>query len=334
LTAYAALYRSVIQELATLPGVESAAGIDPIPFRGAGSGRRYVDVDTGSSARTLLARFLPVSPGYFRTMRVPMFGGRDFDDRDHAEADAVVILSARAATRLFGSPVEALGRSIRTDNALEARTARRVVGVVGDVRYVPDDAAEGVELYFPMTQRVVGGFDFVVRTHGEQPDIIDAVRQAIARVDKDTAVIQIRPLSAVLADALWQQRLTGILLASFAIVSLSVAALGLYEVMAYLVSLRKREIGIRLALGATRASVVGLVVGRGVMLTAAGVTAGLLMTRFIGQWMRSTVVGASPADPTSLAIVGVLFFIVAILACALPVRRASHVDPLLVLRQD
>jgi putative ABC transport system permease protein len=332
--AYAALYDTVIRELGSLPGVESAAGIDPVPFRAAGSGRQHVDVSTGSAARTLLIRLLGVSPGYFQTMRVPLFGGRDFDGGDRAASDAVVIISARAATKLFGSPADALDHSLRIDNGPGPPISRRIVGVVGDVRYAPDDDPEGVEVYFPMTQRVFGGFDFVVRAHGDHGAIAEAIRQAIARVDKDTAVIQARPLSTVLDDALWQQRLTGVLLTIFAGVSLAVAAFGLYEVMAYLVSLRRREIGVRLALGATRTNVVGLVVGHAIVLTLAGVAAGLLLTRLTGEWMRATVVGASSGDPTSAAIVGILFVIVALLASVVPVRRASHIDPVLVLRQD
>jgi putative ABC transport system permease protein len=335
---YSSLYRQVIRALEELPGVNAAAGADPIPYRGAGSGRRHVEVSVDAAGReqsaSVFARLISVSPGYFHTMRIPFHGGRDFSDRDAPDAEPVVVLSARAADTLFASRHDAAGRAIRFENTSERPGWHRVVGVVGDVRYVSEDAADGAEVYFPISQRAFGSFDFVVRTDRDPAGLVPTVRDAIGRVDKDTAVVQSRTLASLMDDSLWQQRLSGFLLTTFAGVSLAVAALGLFEVMSYLVSLRTREIGIRLALGARPTAVLQLIASRGLALTVVGLALGLGLARLAAGWTSAVLFGVSAVDPSTLAGVALLFLAVAGLACAIPVWRAANIDPSVTLRHE
>jgi putative ABC transport system permease protein len=334
---YSTLYRRVIEELEAVPGVTSVAGIDGVPFRNASAGRRVVDVmasGTDASRAGLFARVTSVSPRYFGTMGIPLTSGRDFDARDVLEAEPVVIVSARAAATLFPSMPDALGRALCFDQASPRQVCHRVVGIVGDVRYSADDAPEGAEVYFPIAQRAPGAFDFVVRTRTDPAAMMAAMRTAVARIDKDTAVVQVRSVAAIIDDALWQQRVSGALLTTFAAVSLAVAAVGLFEVMAYLVSLRTREIGIRLALGARQSAVVRLVVRRGVALTVAGLAIGLALAQLAARWTSAVLFGVSAHDPATLAGVALLFLTVATVACIVPVWRAAHIDPCVTLRQE
>jgi putative ABC transport system permease protein len=334
---YSTLYRRVIQEFEAVPGVASAAGIDAVPFRNAAAGRRVIELSTSGAetrAAGLFARVTSVSPRYFGTMAIPFVGGRDFDARDAIDAEPAVILSRRAAARLFPSAPDAIGRALRVDPSSERPVWHRIVGVVGDVRYAADDSTDAAEVYFPIAQRAPGAFDFVVRSDGDPTAVTAALRTAIARVDKDTAVVHVRKVASLIDDALWQQRLCGFVLTAFAGASLAVAALGLFEVMAYLVSLRTREIGIRLALGARRSAVFRLVVGRGVALTVAGLVVGLVIARLAARWTSVVLFGVSAHDPATLAAVALLFFAVATLACAVPVWRATRIDPCATLRQE
>jgi putative ABC transport system permease protein len=337
---YSSLYLQIVRELNALSGVSSAAGVDAVPFRSTGSGRRSIDLSISAAPHsaerqaTLFAKTASVSPGYFHTMAVPVVAGRDFTPHDVIDGEPVVILGERAAVKLFGSARDALDRAIRFERSSERPVWRHVVGVTGGVRYAAEDVADGFEIYLPVSQRAPGAFDFVVRSQGDSAAIVAAIRGAVARIDKDTAVAHVRTLASLVDDSLWQQRLSGFLLTSFAGVSLAVAALGLFEVMSYLVSLRTREIGIRLALGARRSAVLHLIVSRGLALTAAGLAIGLLLARLSAAWAAAALFGVSAADTATVVGVSLLFLAVAMLACAVPVWRVAHIDPSATLRHE
>jgi putative ABC transport system permease protein len=335
--AYTALYRDILRELSSLPGVIAAGGSDPLPYTRPQAERPRAEVTVlGDGARQ--PQIVPVttatvSPDYFRTMEIPLQQGRAFQASDGPETPFVAIVSERAARRLFenSSPV---GRRIKVgrpgDNALWCT----IVGVVGNVRSRANESDEGWEVYFPYAQQARGAFDFVVRPHGDPSALAAAVREAIARVDKDTAVTQVVPLTSLMADALWQQRLWGFLFLVFAAVALALAIVGLYGVLSFLVTQRRREIGIRMALGARTASVLGMVAGMGMRLTLIGLALGMALSLVASRVMTGLLYGVSTLDLTTFVGMPILLACVSMIACLIPAWRAARIDPLKSLRQD
>jgi putative ABC transport system permease protein len=335
--AYASLYRSILQELSALPGVIAVGGADPLPYTKPQSVRPLDEVavlgEAEDKRRVMALTTASVSPDYFHSMEIPVLQGRAFRETDGPDAPPVAILSARAATRLFGK-ADAIGKQIRAGRATDSNPWCTVAGIAGNVRSRANESDEGAEVYFPYTQRVVGAFDFVVRVHGQPSALAGAIREAISRVDKDTAVTQVVPLTSLMADALWQQRLWSFLFLVFAAVALTLAVIGLYGVLAFLVAQRRREIGIRMALGARSRSVLGMVAGMGMRLTVIGLALGMALSLIASRVMTGLLYGVSPLDWATFLGMPVLLAFVSMVACLIPAWRATRIDPLKSLRQD
>ena len=218
---------------------------------------------------------IDITPRYFEAMGIPLLQGRAFNDQDRGNSERVIILSERAARFLFPgrSPI---GGQVRHNTNGMADPWSRVVGVVGNVRYKADETSEGMEMYYPSAQWEFESAYVAIRFQGSPAGFENAVRQAVASVDAETGIDEMKTMDALMNETLWQQRSWGFVLAGFAATTLLLAAVGLYGVMAYSVSLRRTEIGIRAALGATPGTIFGDVTREGVYLAAAGAAIGLV----------------------------------------------------------
>jgi putative ABC transport system permease protein len=268
-------------------------------------------------------------------MRIPLLRGRTFTDADVRTAQLVMIVSQSTAQKFFGD-ADPIGRALRP--SAKPEIAYTIVGVVGDVR---DQALnqQTPTLYYAITQR--GSWplmDVVVRsnarTSGSPEALLPAIRQRIHDLDAGLALANINTMDQWLSNSAAQPRLNTALLTSFATVALLIAAIGIYGVLAYSVNQRTREIGLRMALGATPRSVLHLIVGQGMKVVLIGIAVGLAGGLALGRAVSSLVFGVPVRDPATFSIVAVVLTAVAFAACIIPARRAARVDPMVALREE
>jgi predicted permease len=271
-----------------------------------------------------------VSPGYFKTMGIPLLHGRDFTDADDPTAPLVMIISQATAKKFWGD-ADPIGHSLR--RSADRRTAFTIVGVVGDVRSTAL-TQESPALYYPMATRVWPLMDVVVRTDGSPEASLPAIRQKVHELDAELALANVRTMDQWLSNSAAQPRLNTMLLSIFAFVALAIASIGIYGVLAYSVSQRTGEIGVRMALGATPRGVLRLIVSEGMKVVLIGIGTGLLGGLALGRVMSSLVFGVPVRDPTTFTAVALVLASVALAACAIPALRASRVDPIVALRYE
>jgi putative ABC transport system permease protein len=275
-----------------------------------------------------------VSPDYFATMRVPLLRGRDFTEADRAGAESVVIVND-ALVRGHFPDEDPIGRRIAFDRVPDSNSVwRTIVGVVGSERQGALAAPPRHEIFAPVTQDRTRGMSLVLRTGGAPASLAPGVRRIVAELDPLLAFTAIRPMTELRAEALARDRFFMTLLLTFAGVGLLLALIGVYGVLAQLVTGRRREIGIRVALGAQPAQLRWDVVRHGLVLTAAGLVVGgaaaLVSTRALGSLLYEV----APADPATFAAVVMLLAATSVLAAWQPARRASAADPVEVLRNE
>jgi putative ABC transport system permease protein len=272
-----------------------------------------------------------VSSGYFETMMIPRLSGRDFATDDREGALRVAIVNERLASRMW--PGESpIGKRIRIGGPDEPWAT--IVGVVGTVKHfrlaeLPIDQA-----YVPYTQRPLIFTEVVIRAAGDPSTLANAVRAAIWRVDRDQPVWAIRMMDGVVTRNLGKPKFTMWLTGSFALVALVLAMIGVYGVMSYSVAQRTHEVGLRMALGAEGRQVVRMIVGEGTRLVGVAVLIGIGAALGVTRLMRSQLFGIGASDPLTFAAVTLVLAIVAMVACYLPARRASRVDPMVALRVE
>jgi putative ABC transport system permease protein len=322
-----AFFDKALQRLRALPGVQEAAAIDDLPLTGGSQQPIVVD-----GHAELLPRDQPtvavrkITPGYLRAMRVPLLRGRNFADDDvHA------MLVSRAAARLLWGDVDPIGRQARLP--LESKTiVQTVIGVVGDIRENGLTENPVATVYEYTREHDWGHLALVVRTSVPPLTLAQAAAGAIHAVDSEQPVEEIRTMEDVRDDTLTSQRFDALLLGLFASVALTLASVGIYSVLSYIVRGRSREIGIRTALGAKRADVVRLVVVEGMTPALIGVAAGTVVALAAGRLMAKLVFGVSASDPMTFVVVAATLVFVALMASLLPAYRASRLDPAEVLR--
>lgn len=330
-----ALYKSVIDSLSTGPGVESAAASSALALGGGGLYLGRVFLIEGQpeppASSDFPASWNVITPGYFTTTGIRLIKGRDFDERDRADGNKVIIINATLARRMFGDddPLGKRIRSWRDENQL-----REIVGVVEDVRYYGrDDELRGL-VYVPHAQDAWRSMALTVRTQADPTSMASAIRSQIAAVDKDLAVANLETMTTILNRSVAPRRALMVLLAAFGVIAGLLAIIGVYGVLSYTVAGRAQEIGVRIALGATSSDVLRLVIGHGLKVTLVGVSIGagaaLLLTRF----MSTLLYGVSPTDVVTFVAVSLLLLGVALAACFVPARRATKVDPMEALRYE
>jgi putative ABC transport system permease protein len=327
-------YHTLITNLQSIPGARAAAVCSGIPF-GAGNYTTHpmitTDVSVLPPGTAVPIDWRSVSPGYFDTMHIPLLRGRSFTDADVRSAPFVMIVSQSTARRFFGD-ADPIGRALRP--SAKPEIAFTIVGVVGDVR---DQALnqQTPSLYYSIAQR--GSWplmDVVVRTDGSPEALLPSIRQRIHEMDAGLALANVNTMDQLLSNSAAQPRLNTFLLTAFASVALLIAAIGIYGVLAYSVNQRTREIGLRMALGATPRSVLQLIVSQGMKVVLIGVAIGLIGGLALGRAVSSLVFGVPVRDPVTFSLVAVVLTAVALAACAIPARRAARVDPMVALREE
>ncbi len=327
-------FRRVIASLAAVPGVSAVGATDTLPYADAGDRASYNMEVRGEGAVERSYRgpgnVIDITPQYFQAMGIPLLAGRAFDDRDQRTSERVIILSERAAKLVFPGR-NPIGGQVRHNTNGMADPWSRVVGVVGNVKYRADEP-DGIEMYYPSSQWEFESAYVAVRLQGSPKGYENAVRQAIASVDAETGIDEMKSMEALMAETLWQQRSWGYVLAGFAGATLLLAAIGLYGVMAYSVTLRRTEIGIRAALGATPRKIFRDVTREGVMLAVAGAAIGLLAALGVTRLLRTILYGVPAGDPLTFGLAAAVLIAVALIASALPGLRAASVDPAQIMR--
>jgi putative ABC transport system permease protein len=277
--------------------------------------------------------FNVVDDDYFRTMQIPLLAGRFFTAADRKGAPPVLIINQSMARKWWPNE-NPIGKRIKQGFPQSSLPYLEVVGVVGDVKEDGQDATFGTEAYKPMLQDPGRTMTLMVRTKRDTMALAKAVREAVNSVDASVPVENVKPVEENLAEDVAWRKSVGLLLGVFSGLALVLAAVGIYGVMANTVARRTREIGIRVALGAQRKDVLQLVLGRAWKLTAAGLAAGLAIAISLSRFLQSLLFGITATDSWTYAGVAVLLAIVAFIACYIPARQATKVDPITALRHE
>jgi len=329
-------FRQVIATIGQVPGVVAVGATDGLPYTPDSADRPSYNMEVqgaGSVERAYRGpgSVIDITPRYFEAMGIPLLEGRAFSDQDRSTSEKVIILSERAARFLFPgrSPI---GGQVRHNTNGMADPWSRVVGVVGNVRYKADENVEGMEMYYPSSQWEFESAYVAIRFQRAPAGFENAIRQAVSSVDAETGIDEMKTMDALMNQTLWQQRSWGFVLAGFAATTLLLAAVGLYGVMAYSVALRRTEIGIRAALGATPKTIFGEVTREGVYLAATGAAIGLGASLGVTRLLRTMLYGVPPADPLTFLLAALVLIAVAAVASALPGMRAANMDPVKILR--
>jgi macrolide transport system ATP-binding/permease protein len=335
-------YRQIIERFERLPGAQSASvtNFTPMGFIWSPSQVEPQDRDIPPDERPT-AGYFTVGLRYFETIGTPLLRGRDFTAQDSAGSPSVAIISEGLARSLWPQikdPGEALGKSLRVMTMTgPSATQCEVIGIAKNSQnsiFSPLDAPPPPSIFRPFAQNYSAMASLVVRTSGDPRGLIPAARREVAALDQNLPPSNIQPLTENVSLALWSARTGVVVLGIFGLLSMVLAAIGIYGVMAYMVARRTREIGVRMALGAQAGDVLKLVVRQGVRLASIGAAAGLALAFALTRLMRSLLYGVSPTDPATFAGVALFLIGVALAACYLPARRATRVDPLAALRHE
>jgi putative ABC transport system permease protein len=319
--------------VSSLPGVESVGAINNLPVAGFGSMNGDFNIDGRPKFKpgeAPVAEFRLVTPTYFRAIGIPLLRGRTFGDGEGPREPVTIMVNETLARRFFPGE-DALGKRLLVLDD----EPHEIVGIVGDARQWGLDKPADPEVYFSYAQM---GFDnsavLVIRTSVEPSALSDGVRRAVREVNHDAPVYSVKTMAQVVADSTAQRRFNAVLMACFAGVALLMAGIGLYGVISYTVAQRVQEIGIRMALGAQVSQVLGMVLWNGLKLALAGVGLGVLVAFALTRVLAGLLYGVSATDP-SIFLAGSAFLVaVALLACYVPARRATKVDPMIALRYE
>ena len=333
-----AFFDALYERLRAAPGLQRVGATTSLPFDGPDS-RLNLVIEHKTTEFPFPVRLHPriVSTEYFQTMGIPLVRGRAFTGRDTQFTPNVVVINEAAARRYWPNE-DPIGQRISlgaTDDW------RQVVGIVGDTRHEGLDAETDPAGYLPQHQVFLSlgnGFErtmtVVARTSGDAASMTSVLRTAVASIDPQLPIGLVRPMDDLIGDSIAPRRLNFVLVSAFAFVALVLTAAGLYGVMAYIVAQRTREIGVRMALGATRRQVLGMMFRQAGMMTAVGIGLGVGGALLLTRWMQSLLFGVSAADPLVYLGVSALLAAVAIVAIAVPSSRATRIDPLLALRDS
>jgi putative ABC transport system permease protein len=324
--------RQLKERLEAAPGVQAAGGSMNLPLNASGYaiGRGFIPEGRPLTVEENRdAMFSSITGDYFRALQIPLLSGRTFELRDNADAPKVVIINETIAKRHFGSPAKAIGKRLSIWH--DEKFMREIVGVVGDTKTGSLTGEGGAQIYVPNAQARENFMGLVIRTAGDPAAFATTLRHEVQALDKDQPIYNVRTMDDVVANSLGTRRVSMQLFTVFAIAALLLAAIGIYGVMAYSVTQRTQEIGIRMALGAQKSDVLRLVVRQGMTLAAIGVVVGLVGALGLTRVISNLLFGVGASDPTTFIVISLLLIAVAFVACYLPARRAAKLDPVIAL---
>jgi putative ABC transport system permease protein len=324
-------YQRLSDLLQELPGVKAVGNVTTLPMTGSASTMAFHIQEHPRTGQEFHAAYDAASPGYFQAMQIPLLRGRDFTEQDHGETPPVIVISQQMAKEFFPAE-DPLGKHIVAGKG--GGRPHEIVGVVGNVKheglYVQDQPA----MYVPMAQDPWIFSSFVLRTEQRPASISGEVRQTVWKLNKTVPVFRLMTMDEIVSTSIVRQHFNSLLLGTFAMVALLLAAIGLYGMMSYSVSLRTHEIGIRMALGAPVKTVRNMVLKEGIYLALGGIGVGLIGTLIFTRFLKTMLFGVGQTDPTTLWLVSSLLLCIALVASYIPARRATKVNPLIALRHE
>lgn len=334
-----AFFERLEPRLSAIPGVQAAAlttGVPPLD-----GGERLVQIDKPAleSMEQPRVSIVTITPGFFDVVDVPLSRGRTFRETDGASGSKTVIINERLASEFFNGE-DPIGRRLRflqrgtapDDSAVPWRT---IIGVAPSIRHgSPQDAYLNAVVYLPYREEAPAGASLMIRSTLPPGSVMDAVRREVRLIDPDQPVFTIRTLEEMQAESRWPHRVFGSSFALFAVIALMLSSVGLYAVMAYSVTQRTQEIGMRMALGAQGRQVIWLILKRGLAQLAIGLTLGLAGALALSRLLRGVLVDITPSDPVTFSAITIVLAAVSIAACLVPARRATRIDPLVALRAE
>jgi putative ABC transport system permease protein len=332
----AAFFQNLLDRVKALPGVEAASAVVPQPL----SGDTFIfsfDIEGRNipKGERPVSHFRSIGLDYFSAMKIPLITGRVFTERDDARGAAVMIVNEAFAKRYFPNE-NPIGKHIKPGISLEgAPLWREIVGVVRNVKHrqsLGDDYEP--EYYAPHAQMPINSMSLIVRATNEPRGLASAIQREVQSIDRDIPVYRVRTLEQYLGVAVAQPKFNALLLGLFAGLALLLTSIGLYGVMSYSVIQRGQEFGVRIALGAQTRDVLGMVLRQGLKLTALGLAIGLAAAYALTRYMRALLFGVKATDPWTFAAIALLLIVVALVACWIPARRATKVDPMVALRSE
>jgi predicted permease len=328
----AAFFQEALERLQSLPGIQSAGATTglPLTLEMSGSDFRIEGHPEPEAGKEMIINTRSVSPGYFGTLGISLIKGRDFSNRDKRDAPAAAIINNDLA-RIYFPGEDPIGKRITFD---DGGSWISIVGIIGDVKQLGLDSSAKPEVYFPYLQVAAPSMSLVVRTTSNPLSLAAGVKSQIQLIDKDLPIDEAKTMQQLLAESISGRRFNMLLLSVFAVVALVLAIVGIYGVMSYTVTQRTHEIGIRLAVGAQPRDVFRMVIGQGMVLAMIGVAFGLVGAFALTRLMTTMLFGVEPTDPATFVGIAVLLTSVTLVACYIPGRRATKVDPLVALRYE
>ena len=327
-------YDECLERVAAVPGVRSAALTYSLPIRGSNWGSFFYAADKPVPSRVDLpiSDYIPVSRNYFETMGMHLLRGRAINAADTEEAAPVVVVNETLARRIWPGE-DAVGKRLKQGYPEKTGPWREVVGVVNDVKFEGAERPTAMQTYMPYTQESRPSVGVVIRTDNPL-SVAASVEEAIHSIDRDLPISSILTMDQLIGISLAQRRLVLVLLASFAVLAAVLSAVGIYGVISYAVRQRTHELGIRMALGAQVGDVLKMIITQGLKLAAIGVALGLGAAWAMTRWMESLLFDVRPQDPLTFGAIAVALLLIALVACWIPARRATKVDPMTALRHE
>jgi putative ABC transport system permease protein len=328
-------FAQAADKLSQLPGVRSASATSYVPLNGIGAatGVKISGRPPAKPGEEFVATIRTVLPGYFRTMGIPLKRGRDFNAADDVESTPHRFIVSDAFVRQFLRDEEPIGKQISAEMDKE-NPFGEIVGVVGDVRDKTLDNEPTPTVYYIHSHLSYGEMVFVLRAENDAMSLADPARKVIKGMDPELPVSQVRTMETVIRQTFASQQFSAVLLGGFSLASLLLAAIGVYGVLAYSVTQRTREIGVRIALGAEPLTITRMVVASGARMVILGAAAGMLAALALSGLMKSLLFGISPRDPLTFVVAPAVFLVVALVAAYVPARRAARVSPMEALRAE
>ena len=327
-------YQQITERARSIPGVEAVALTRLMPLGDSSNSNGPVLKEGETLARGSAGRDITtnvISPDYFKAMQIPIMEGRDFDDRDREKTQRVVIVNQRMAQVLWPGE-SAVGKRIFI--GADSHDPLEVVGVVKSGKYRTLAEDPRMFFYYPLSQRRPGIMTMVMRTNGDPRNFVGALRHEVQQLDRAVPMSAVKTMEQHMTWPLWGPSLAATLALAFGVIALLLSSIGLYSVMAYVVSQRTKEVGIRMALGASRHDVLKMITSQGMRLAIVGAGLGLVLALLLAKVMSSLLIGVSGYDVTTFVIVSVVLSVVAFVASYLPARRATKVNPLVALRYE